>query len=284
MTLSRMGLIAALAALACGAAAWATPAVLVNDTFDTYANQAALDAVWAPAGTTAPTAVELSSAKSVSGSQSVRMPGTGTSYQSRSKLTFAETGNVSTDQSVVWSFDFYDSTGSGNPQRNYCNLHDGAANATNMLVSMGLNNNQLGSSSGGSYYMARILGYTVPTVDPDGGPNEGYTGAGIYFKLNDFGVGTRSIGWHNLKVVISTDNGLSTDYEFYVDNKLAEKVSNVGAASSIRSYDAIYIGSAYSNSNTEAFVDNMKLEVTPEPASLILLAIGGLFVSRRRVA
>ena len=77
-------------------------------------------------------------------------------------------------------------------------------------------------------------------MDP---PKSGTLGAGAYFKLNDFGVTARSTGWHNLKVVMSTDDGLSTDYEFYVDNVFAERVSNVGTAASIRSYDNITIGS-----------------------------------------
>lgn len=43
---------------------------------------------------------------------------------------------------------------------------------------MGFNNNQSGPNSGGQYYMARILGYTVPTTaDPDGGPVESVGGA-----------------------------------------------------------------------------------------------------------
>ena len=44
------------------------------------------------------------------------------------------------------------------------------------VVSLGMNNNQFVTSSGGNYYMARILGYTPLTIDPDGGPNESYTG------------------------------------------------------------------------------------------------------------
>jgi len=132
--------------------------------------------------------------------------------------------------------------------------------ATNQLVAMGLNNNQTGSNSGGQFYMARILGYTVPTTDdPDGGPVESVGGAGAFFKLNDFGVGARTEGWHNLKVELTTDDGLSTDYAFYVDGVLAEKVDNIGTAASIRSYDVLRLGSG--NSSTQiAYYDNVKVE------------------------
>ena len=100
-------------------------------------------------------------------------------------------------------------------------------------------------------------------------------GSGQYFKLNDFGVGLRSTGWHNLKVVESTDDGLSTDFAFYVDSVLAESVSNVGTAASIRSYDNIALGSGLSNANTEADFDNMALQYqsVPEPASIVSLGV-----------
>ena len=56
-----------------------------------------------------------------------------------------------------------------------------------------MNNNQTIANSGGNFYMARILGYTVPTTaDPDGGPAESVGGAGAFFKLNDTGVGLRT--------------------------------------------------------------------------------------------
>ncbi|MSU59971.1 MAG: PEP-CTERM sorting domain-containing protein [Pedosphaera sp.] len=134
--------------------------------------------------------------------------------------------------------------------------------------------------------MARILGYTVVTTpDPDGGPAEGVTGSGAYFKLNDFGVGARSLGWHNLKVQISSDDGLSADFAFFVDNVLAERVNNVGTAATFRSYDNIALGSGLSNGSTEAFFDNFYLETTPVPEpgtlSLVAMGLGALLVIRK---
>jgi MYXO-CTERM domain-containing protein len=266
----------------------APAAVLVQDNFDSYANQAAFEATWTPIGTVAPVSAELSTLQASSGPNSVRVPGTAVNSQSRNRLTFAESGSLATLSLITWSFDFYDSAPTASPQRNYANLQDTTApGSTGQLLAMGFNNNQSGANSGGQYYMARILGYTVPTTaDPEGGPTESVGGAGAFFKLNDFGVGLRTLGWHNLKMEISSDDGLSADFAFYVDNILAERVLNVGTAASFRSYDNITIGSGLSNGSTEAFFDNMSLEVTavPEPsvAAVGLVGLGLFFGCRRR--
>jgi hypothetical protein len=262
--------------------------MIVNDNFDSYANQAAFEAVWTPIGTVAPISGELSTAQASSPTQSVRNPGTTTNSQSRNQQIFSESGTIGIGDKLIWSFDFYDSAPTGAPQRNHSNLQDTTApTSTNQLIAMGFNNNQTGANSGGQFYMARILGYTVPTTaDPDGGPAESVGGSGAFFKLNDFGVGARSLGWHNLKAILSTDDGLSTDFEFYVDNVLAEKVSDIGTAATIRSYDTIRIGSGLSNGSTEVFFDNMQLEfsVVPEPATFMIAGIAflGLVAARRR--
>jgi hypothetical protein len=277
----------------------ASAVLIVNDNFDGYANQAAFQAVWTPIGTTAPTSAVLSTAQASSAPQSIQNPGTGTNAQYRNQLLFTETntlssaGNLGIGDKIIWSFDFYDSAPTASPQRNHSNLQDGTApSATNQLIAMGFNNNQTGANSGGQFYMGRILGYTVPTTaDPDGGPAESVGGAGAFFKLNDFGAGSRSLGWHNLKVEITTNDGLSTDYSFYVDNQLAERVSNVGTAASIRSYDVIRIGSGLSNGNTEAFYDNMRLEFVPVPeagafiamSAVGLVSAGAVWIRKRRV-
>ena len=259
-------------------------AVVVDDGFE-YASQAAFDAVWTPI-TTSPT---LDSSRFATGAKSVTVPGSATVATARARLTFGDIAAPSTSTTVTWSFDFYDSLSTAPPARNYANLQDTTAPAgTNQLISMGLNNNQSTTNSGGNYYMARILGYTPLATDVDGGPGEtGTLGAGAYFKLNDYGVGLRTTGFHNLKVIVNTDDGLSTDYAFYVDNVLAETVNNVGtAASSFRQFDNIALGSGLTDAGTEAGFDNMFLSTvtTPEPTTLAAMGLVGasLFARRRR--
>jgi hypothetical protein len=284
--------LAAAVTLAGSSVGSAAPIVVVNDGFE-YADQAAFEAAWAPIGTVAPLSTTLDSTRFASGAKSATVPVTTATGQARNRLTFADIAAPSSSTSVTWSFDFYDSqtaaATTGAPSRNYSNLQDTTApGSTNQLISMGLNNNQTGANSGGQFYMARILGYTVPTTaDPDGGATETVGGAGAYFKLNDFAVGGRTTGWHNLKVVMSSDDGLSTDYAFYVDSVLAELVSNVGTAASFRQFDNIAIGSGVTNGGTDAGFDNMFLQtntVVPEPTTLAALGASSLLLGRRRRA
>jgi len=257
--------------------------LIVNDNFDGYADQAAFQAAWPAIGTsvTNPSAL-LSTTQSLSAPNSISVPGTAANNEYRNRRSFAETGIVDVGGSqIIWSFDFYDSTGTGNPQRNFANLQDSLApSGTPQLISMGLNNNLLANDQGGNYYMARILG----------GASNGGT-ASAYFKLNDPGAPLRSVGWHNLKVILTTSNGASTDFRFYVDNILAETVLNVGTV--LRSYDNIAIGSGLSNGSTAAYFDNMRLEFiasVPEASSFLAVGLaaavagGAKWYRRRRTA
>jgi hypothetical protein len=252
--------------------------ILLSENFDSYASQAAFEAVWTPIAGTAPTSGTLTTDQFVSPMNSIRIDGTTTTGQQRNRRSFTESGAITTPNLIAFSYDFYDSSASAQPYRQYANLQDSTApTGTGQLVSMGLNNTQTSANSGGNYYMARILGYNVvTTADPDGGPAESVSGSGVYFKLNDFGVGLRSTGWHNLKVEISTDDALSTDFVFYVDGVLAEKVSNVGTAAAFRSYDNVTLGSGVSNAGNAAYYDNFLVEMAPvpEPGVTALLGIG----------
>ena len=261
-------------------------AVLLSDNFDGYANQAAFEAAWAPNGTVAPISATLATDQAASGTQSIRVDGTATTGQQRNQRSFTESGVVTTTTLIVFSFDYYDSNAAVAPYRQFSEMRDGAATATGQLIGMGLNNNQLLTASGGNYYMARIVGYTPPTIDLDGGPDEtGTPTSGAFFKLNDFANSPlRSTGWHNLMVEIGTDDGLSADFNFYVDGILAERVSDVGTAAQFRSYDAVRLGSGVSNASNAAWYDNFNVETmaVPEPAAAVLWLAGAVALGCRR--
>lgn len=288
---ARPFVLTAAAALALGAAASAANAAvttsIISDNFDGYATQGDFTVAWPAIGTSAtnPSAL-LTTTQAQSAPNSVLVPGTAANNEYKNRRAFAETstvGTLSPLNSITFSLDFYDSNPAGAPQRNYASLRDSTGTGPGQIISLGFNNSQNGGNSGGQYYMARVLGYTSTTVDPDGGANESVVGADAWFKLNDKGVGLRSLGWHNLKVVISTDDGLSADYAFYVDNLLAETVNNISTAANFRSYDNIELGSGLSNGSISAGFDNVSLSVTvPEPTTLAALAGLSVVTLRRR--
>jgi len=252
-------------------------ALIVNDNFDSYANQAAYDAAW-PSASTVGNGV-LSTAQSVSSPNSVLIGTTGT----RSGQSFSEIGNPSATSKIVWSFDFFDSAGTSNPYRQSCNLQDTTApTLTNQLLSLGLNNNLLTTQDGGNYYMARILGYTPTFLPPTGTTANPAPTSGAYFKLNDPGTAPlRTTGWHNLKLEV-TASGAAQDYRFYVDSILSKTVTGVGTT--LRSYDNIRIGAGLTSISSSNY-DNMYLETgvaLPEPMALGILGMGSLMMLRRR--
>ncbi len=244
--------------------------LLLLDNFDGYADQTAFLAAWPAAIGSGGT---LSTLQSVSAPNSVNFPTTA----QRNDRSFPESGNPAALNLIRFSIDFFDSNAAASPYRQVVQLIDGAGSASGQLISLGMNNNQTSLQSGGNFYMARILGYTVPTTaDPDGGPAESVGGAGTFFKLNDTGVGLRSTGWHNLAVEIT-----DVDFKFFVDGALAETVAN---AFTLSSYDKVRLGSGLS-SVADANFDNVSVETNPAPepsaVALCLLGAAGL-VSRSR--
>jgi hypothetical protein len=273
--------VAALAVLTVGALN-AQSQVIMSDDFEGYADQAAFEANWVPIGCGATSTFcsppsplpggTLSTDTAVSGTHSIlNVSPVGTPLSAdaaqRNQRNFADTGLANIGDKIVYSYDFYDLTPTASPNRQYATMIDSPGTGTNQLISMGVNNNQTAANSGGNYYMARLLGYTPSTVaDPDGGPAESVGSSGSFFKLNDFGVGLRPAepGWTNLKVVITTDDGLSSDFEFYVNNVLAEKVSNIGSgATAFRQYDAVRMGAGVSSASQDAYYDNIHVEYIP---------------------
>ncbi|MEO6035477.1 MAG: hypothetical protein ABIQ35_09500, partial [Verrucomicrobiota bacterium] len=184
-------------------------AILVQDNFDGYADQAAFQAAW-PLVTASSGILVTTNAVSLPNSISYDITGT-----QRNGRSFTESGNPSQLNAITFSFDFYDSDAALNPYRQFANLQDGTAPGSyGQLVSMGLNNNQISTANGGNFYMARILGYT---------PTDTGGASGSYFKLNTNPLLLRTTGWHNLGVVIT-----DVDFKFYVDGSLAETVLQTG--------------------------------------------------------
>ena len=106
--------------------------------------------------------------------------------------------------------------------------------------------------------------YTVRVMA--GGSDNGWR------PLNASGVPTRSSGWHRFESVMT-----SSKVEFYVDGILSgsQSVSFPGGINSVT------IGTGYPSNGNVNWLDNIRLEITPEPASLLLLLVAAAAVRPR---
>ncbi len=221
--------------------------MLLHDSFDSYADQAAFASAWTPVGQAASGA--LQSSNWVSASQGVYY---GTTAQ-RNERSFTESGTATAFDSITFSFNYFDYDAQASPYRQYANLQDGTSPSSGgQLISLGLNNNLTASADGGNFYMARILGYN----------------GNAYFKLNDNSTLLRTTGWHNLAVTIS-----DVDFQFFVDGMLAETVPQTGLT--LRSYDVVRLGSGLSSTNPTFFDDvQVLISQVPEPTIAAFLGLG----------
>lgn len=227
----------------CLVAVGAASAQYINDDFESYADTTALNAVWTRAlGTDADTFLDVDPTDPLN--QVVR----DTIVTSRRDQNFGP-HTVSGAATFIWSFDYYDFVGNTADPRNYGQLLSQASGGgLNELLAMGQYN--AAASHNRNKYQARVA----------------FGGAG-WFNLNT----DRSVGWHNFTAVIG-----ATTVDFYVDGVLdTAGVAHVG----VEWYQA-RIGSGLSSAGGAALYDNYL--VTPEPASLALLALGALAALRRR--
>ena len=198
--------------------------VVLSDAFDTYATDAAYQAVWTLSvgnGGTLSTAAYFSSPKSIYFSTAA----------ARSYRNFTAT-SASDAVPIVWTIRIYDNNTTA-LDRQWCELLDASPSIAQILA-MGKCNV---SESMRTYYAARVA----------------YSPGPGWITLNDPGAPVRSIGWHEIKAVIK-----STKIDFYVDGVIAK--ANVSYANSQGqfSFDQARIGSGYSSSSA-AYFDNFSV-------------------------
>ncbi len=234
------------------------------DNFDSYADQAAFNAVWNVG--IAGGGVILSSDQAYSGSQSAHQDLTG-------KASGIDITPVSGSDAapIEWSFRFYDSTQEAN-LRQFATIRDNSP-ALAQLVAIGAYNDTTLTKNlftGESVTAADLNTYYACRVAFAPGPN--------WFILNTEGAGTRSTGWHEIKAVFS-----DTTVDIYVDGALGMADVQYAAAAGAITFDRLTVGSGLSSANGVAFYDDVKVTVIPEPTTLALLGLGALvFLGRAR--
>lgn len=246
-------------------ASGANAAIIFSDDFDSYADQAAFNAAWnvglAGGGGT------LSTEQAYSPSNSIKQ---GTTGQASGKDITACWGTDA--QPLEWSFKFYDSTQTAN-LRQFATIRDNAPSLA-QLVAMGAYNDSTltkDAHTGASTTAALLNTYYAVRVAFSPGTN--------WFILNGPGAPTRSTGWHELKAVFK-----DTTVEFYVDgvNALSDVTTSYAASAGAISFDRVTVGSGLSSANGVGYYDDVLVNQVPEPATLLLVAFGGLAIMRRR--
>ena len=225
--------------------ALAQTTVIFSDDFNSYANDAALTAVWPRVSGTSAN-IGLAPDPDISGTHAQGIFQTSASNVGRLRHTLSS-GVVPTDLApIVFSFDLYDPNGGTTSGRDYVELRNSAG--TGGLFDAGIYNNT--SSS----YQARNL---------DGG--------GWIILATP-----RSTGWHTFEFDIRANT-----VDLRIDGAIDANFSNLSWSGGI-SYDWINLGSALS-SNLTADYDNVYLAVVqvPEPSSAALCLLGGFGLAAR---
>jgi len=228
------------------------PTVIFSDDFNSYANDAALTAVWTRiSGTSAN--IGLAPDPAAGGTRGQGIFETASSNVGRLQHVLSS-GIVPTDANpIIFSFDLYDPNGGTTSGRDYAELRNSAG--TGGLFDAGIYNGTQ------TYYEARNL-----------------DGAGWIVLATP-----RTTGWHTFELDINATTA-SLEIDGTVDANFNNLTWNGGT-----SYNWINLGSALSSSLTANF-DNVSLDVgpVPEPSTALLSLLGGLCLiarsNRRRMA
>lgn len=257
-------------AVACGTAS----AAPLFDNFDSYADQAAFQAAW-PSWIADGTSMNLVQGFGYSDSQCFSgVASANYKYRNARSLDSDLLGAVGTDASpIVWSFMLYDSditqsTSGTAPARNFNEIRSYTNNTT-------LTNTGMPATSAGTGFA--LNGLIAMGIYQSASPGTQYAYRCYWGGVSNwFATGVaRTEGWHEMKAVIG-----STTVKIYVDGVLAPNGTQNLTTTPTKAFSGVVLGSGLTSNSYDVAFDDMS--VTPEPATLLMLAAGGLFLRRRR--
>ncbi len=233
---------------------------VLNETFD-YVDDAALDAVWNASGDNDSYVLDPNFGNPLPSYMLSSPPG---NFAGRQAINLGGDFNGTDANPLVMSFDFYlqdDGLGQNwNGARHYVELRGysgdafGSGDLENLLAMGAFNNSDDGFD--GTKYQGRVtFGSNWNSLDDEAG--------GI----------DRTTGWQNLSMMIT-----GSEIRYRINGVLAE----VEARPNGFGFDSIVLGSDLTAAGWTAWVDNLSVEIVPEPTSLSLLALGCVALIRRR--
>ena len=252
--------LALLAGLAGGlaAASSAAGAVILDEPFDAYADQAAFEATWSKDGNP----IYHLDASFGNGGQSLICPSLdqGGGVTDRWTRNLGATYSGSDARPLVFSYDLYlPAAGAGSSWEGAwqsCNIRgysEGGYNLGKLESLIGIGVSKLPDSNP-AWYQARVI-TRDRIMEPLG-----------YLNLDAPGAPVRSPGWHHLAAIVR-----SNDMTMLVDGIAAGQVAYqlpIG-------FNCVVLGNGVTSTGP-CWIDNVRLEVVPEPGALTLLALAGL--------
>ena len=201
-----------------------TATTIIDDGFDTYANQTELLAVW-PAATTSLT---LSTSAYYSSPKSL-YSASGSPAKSNKQDISEVYGTDSSPLTLQWRF--YDPGGTGTAYQ-WVEIRDYSPSYKQLF--------QVGVYSGcsTSYYSARVA----------------YSPGNGWVAMTQNGAPARSAGWHLFKAVIK-----STTVDFYIDGVLGSANRSYATSEGSVSFEQVRVGSSYTSTSLSAYYDDVLL-------------------------
>lgn len=240
-----------LLAVALGLAQFASADVIWSDNFDSYADQAAMDAVYTQIYPTAPAL--LDQAKGYSDLQSVHFgqPTANSQVRMYKNLGLEAVGTDEMPVKIEFQVDI-DTIAWNTRQYIEIRGYAGAGyddGGLEELIAMGFTSSSIDTTK----YAGRVLL----------GPEAGWFGYAA----------AKSTEWTKMTALIKTNT-----IEFYINDVLDTTKQRAPGYT----FDCIVIGSGLSSAGADVWFDDLVVEGIPEPATLALLGLGGLALIRRR--
>lgn len=246
--------------LACAVAILATPALssaatIFADDFDSYANTAAMGAVWTlTAGQTLDTA---------NGNPGQSLNHAGTANNASKSVTGVYPNST---QTLIFEADIYDDGTSAN-KRVSAGLRAAAGNS---IIEMGMFNSP-------SHYAIRTVLF---------GPGSNGLWLAFTGMVDDLGApitNSPRVGWHSYRADISSTNAIFT-IDLNSDGNVNGTITVPLFQNGTNLFNSIRLGgpSASSSAGGGAKFDNVRLTLIPEPTTALLAALGLAAVGFRR--